>query len=111
MKYIIVPIFKILAWLMVMIYYVFRQILYIIWHLKPNKYLLSQILKEDYYYYSARNQKGEFCSTHLNKIIAVTNSPLTYLKWIFKYGLYGEMKDVTKVEKETLLKYIKNDYK
>lgn len=108
MKYLIIPIFKILLWLMVMIFYTFNQILYIIWNLKPNKYLLQQMLKGDYYYYSARNEKGEFYSTHLNKIIAITNSPLTYLKWIFKYGIYGEMTDITEVEKKALLDYIKN---
>ncbi len=109
MKYLIIPTLKILLWLMVMIFYVFRQILYIIWHLKPNKYLLSQILKDDYYYYSARDEKGEFYSHRLNKTIAVTNSPLTYLKWIFKYGICGEMTDITKVEKEALYEYIKNN--
>lgn len=106
MKYIIVTAFKLLVWIFVMILCVLRQILHTIWHLKPEKHVLSNIITGDYYCYSARKANSAFSSS-ICKVNVTTNSPLKYLKWLFKYGLCGEMKDLTKKEREAYLEFYK----
>ena len=92
-----------------MLSYVIIQILYIIWQLKPNKHLLSYLIKDNYYCYTKRRENGEFSShSYFYKRGVTTDSPFIYLKWLFKYGLGGEMKDLTKKEREEYIKFIKN---
>ena len=108
MKYLIMPIFYIIIWLITTLTYVIIQILYIIRQLKPNKHLLSDLIKNNYYCYTERKENGEFSyNSYLNKKEITTNSPFIYLKWLFKYGLGGEMKDLTKKEREEYIKFIK----
>lgn len=105
---------------MVMLLYITIQILYIIWQLKPNKHLLSHLIKNNHYYFTTRKDNGKFpFRIHddnvyrllLNRRYITTDSPFTYLKWLFKYGLKGEMKDLTKKEKEEYNEFIKRERK
>lgn len=114
------PIFYITVWLMVMLLYVIIQILYIIWKLKPNKHLLSYLIKNNYYYFTTRKDNNKFpfllhnenaYRLLLKRKYITTDSPFTYLKWLFKYGLKGEIKDLTEKEKEEYNEFMKKETK
>lgn len=93
MKYLIIPIIKLLLWLSVCIMYIFIQISYICWHLTAysNSKLLNRLIGNQYWYRSPKDNI-------VFKKYVVPKSLFTFLIWLYKYGFDGEITELTEKE-------------
>lgn len=113
MKYILLPILKLLLVILVAILYLGGQIINILWCLKPNPNLFKDLIGTDFWYRSHRHSIYSTCFVHTEwyKHIAVPNSLFEYMIWLLKYGFTGEVTELSKKESEVYQKFCENHEK
>lgn len=109
MKYLIIPILKLLWCSIIFIIYAFCQIIYIFWHAKPHKDLIKRLTGEDYYcvshrfsLYTTRFEVNKY------KITVKPKSLIEWCKWTLKYGPTGEVLEISEKERYYYERYLEN---
>ena len=112
MKYLIIPIIKLLIWLGACIIYILMQIPYICWNLTTCPTLLNRLIGDRYW---CRSHRNSFNSNSFNdnqlllfKLDVVPNSLFTFLIWLYKYGFDGEITELTEKEEKEYKRYQMN---
>lgn len=97
--------------ILVVLIYIFEQILHIFWHLKPNKNLLNGLLDGAYYCKTHRSNLNNKWFEHHNvfKVYVIPKSLLQFMIWALKYGLYSEIPEISKKEKELYEEFCKTN--
>ena len=109
MKYLVIPILKLLWCLLIFIVYAFYQIIHISWHAKPRKGLLNHLVGADYYYASHRPSLESLWFDSTRRIIHIKPKSLfEWYKWIFKYGTTGEVLEISEKERYYYERYLED---
>lgn len=111
MKYIICPILKLLWILLIILIYTIYQFFYILWHVKPNKYALEEIVGNTFYCKSHRKRFHTNWFDHhlLFKVSVVPKSLFQLILWEIKYGKTHEITEITKREAELYKEFCKHN--
>lgn len=110
MKYLIIPILKLLWCLLIFIVYAFEQIIYIFWHAKPRKNLINHLVRNDYHCVSHRYSLYTtiFHTTEKYIITVKPKSLFEWYKWVFKYGPTGEVLEISEKERYYYERYLED---
>lgn len=112
MKYLIIPILKLLWCLIIFIVCVFCQIIHIFWHAKPHKDLINHLVGANYYYTSYRPSPTSIRFDYIHRIIHIKPKSLfEWYKWIFKYGPTGEVLETSEKERYCYERYLEDTQK
>lgn len=111
MKYIIHPLVGLIFYLCIILIYIIWQSIYLIWHLKPNKFIIAKLFKGCYYCLTHRHAANSNWFNHITmrKLYVVPTSLSEWTKWVIKYGFCGEIIELTKKEEEYYLEFRKHN--